>query len=174
MLKPVILSASILALTLSLAPVKDASAYWGTYQHDAQQTGKADKAAPSAPSVKWSYQHPNVVDPIAGWVYDPAFVAGVAEGADGTIHAAGADGRAYATVASSTFSTVLVSAAPHRLSARTVPFILPVTASGRSIPISRSGSIFPMATPVAGRSRWARMAPSCWVKGSCTPSTRQT
>ncbi len=96
MLKPVILSASILALTLSLAPVKDASAYWGTYQHDAQQTGKADKAAPSAPSVKWSYQHPNVVDPIAGWVYDPAFVAGVAEGADGTIYAAGADGRAYA------------------------------------------------------------------------------
>ena len=96
MITRTILSASLIALSLSLAPVKDATAYWGTYQHDAQLTGKADKAAPSSPTIKWSYQHPNTVDPIAGWVYDPAFVAGVAEGPDGTIYAAGADGRAYA------------------------------------------------------------------------------
>jgi len=101
MLKRIILSASLIGLTLTLAPAPDASANWGTYQYDAQHTGKAPVKGPSIPNIKWQYlagqqvyADPN--DPNNLWTEGFGFTAGITEGPDGTIYAPGDDGRGYA------------------------------------------------------------------------------
>jgi hypothetical protein len=103
--KHVILSGSLIALSMALTAAPDASAatptYWGTYQHDAQHTGKATVKGPSIPNIKWSYLASSQVftdpnDPNNLWTEDAGFTAGAAEGPDGTIYAAGNDGRGYA------------------------------------------------------------------------------
>jgi hypothetical protein len=101
MLKRIVLSGILAALTLAVALAPDASANWATYQYNAQHIGKAPVKGPSIPTIKWQYQatpqvftDPN--DPNNLWTTDQSFTAGLAEGADGTIYAAGDDGRAYA------------------------------------------------------------------------------
>jgi uncharacterized repeat protein (TIGR01451 family) len=101
MLKRIILSSSLVALTLACSPAPDASAYWGTYQYDAQHSGKAPVKGPSIANVKWFYQAPQQVftnpnDPNNLWYSNSSFRAGITEGPDGTIYTAGDDGRAYA------------------------------------------------------------------------------
>lgn len=101
MIKQAILGGSLIALTMAIAPVPDASANWGTYQYDALHTGKAPVKGPSIPNIKWQYQAPQQTftdpnDPNNIWTADFSFTAGLAEGPDGTIYAAGDDGRAYA------------------------------------------------------------------------------
>jgi sugar lactone lactonase YvrE len=101
MLKRIILSSSILGLTLAMAQAPDALANWGTYQYDAQHTGKAPVKGPSIPSIKWQYQAGQQVftdpnDPNNLWTEGLGFTAGTAEGPDGTIYAPADDGRGYA------------------------------------------------------------------------------
>ncbi|HIJ87083.1 MAG TPA: PQQ-binding-like beta-propeller repeat protein [Desulfuromonadales bacterium] len=101
MLKRIILSGSLVALSVALAPAPNASANWATYQYNAQHSGKAPVKGPSLPVIKWQYQAPSQTftdpnDPNNLWTTDQSFTAGVAEGTDGTIYAAGDDGRAYA------------------------------------------------------------------------------
>jgi CARDB/Domain of unknown function DUF11/PQQ-like domain len=97
MLKRMILSCSLVALTLALLPANNAAANWGNVLHDAQHSGKTTTAAgPSYPGIKWSYQHPNAFDPITGWTTDASFHAGIVEGPDGTIYTGGSDNNAYA------------------------------------------------------------------------------
>ncbi|MFZ4854835.1 MAG: CARDB domain-containing protein [Desulfuromonadaceae bacterium] len=101
MLKRVILSSSLVALSLAMSPAPNASAYWGTYQYDAQLSGKGPVKGPSIANIKWTYTAPQQVftdpnDPNNDWFSVSSFRAGVTEGPDGTIYTAGDDGRAYA------------------------------------------------------------------------------
>jgi hypothetical protein len=97
MLKRIVLSGSLLSLSLALAPVDGNAANWGNVLYDAQHSGKSPTAVgPSNPSIKWSYQHPSIFDPISGWTYDPSFNGGIVEGPDGTLYTGGNDNNSYA------------------------------------------------------------------------------
>lgn len=101
MIKRVLLSGSLIALTAAVAPAPDASAFWGTFQYDAQHTGKAPVNGPSVPSIKWSYAAPQQVwanpdDPTNIWNGNFGFTAGAMEGPDGSIYAGSDDGNGYA------------------------------------------------------------------------------